>query len=126
MRKLLFMSAISLLTAASPAAPSARIFSVGGEVLAEADIVDARAQPGLEGQASVLVTLEPDAALRVRATLATPQPMRLEDMPLGELGELAGDSFEIAAPGDLASATALALRIAGKPPLPDSLESDPQ
>lgn len=126
MHKLLIMSAISLLIAASPAAPSARHFAIGGEILAEADIIDARAQPGLEGQATVLVTLEPDAALRIRATLGKPQPVELEAVPLGEIVALPDDSFEIAAPGDLAAATALALRIAGKPPLPDSLESDPQ
>ncbi len=122
---LIYFCAAGLGVAAEPA----RSFTIGGESFAEADIVDARAQPDLDGMASILVTLEPKASARLavitKRYLRKVMPLQLNGTTLTEplvLEPIIAGAFQISGRFSVPEAEALALKISGKPPLPDSLE----
>jgi preprotein translocase subunit SecD len=106
-----------------------RSFLIGTESFAQHDIVDARAQPGIDGVAFVLVTLEPAAGARfgaiTKAHVGKALPIKLNGKMLMEPivhEPVLGGTFQISGNFSLREAEALALQISGKPPLPDSLE----
>lgn len=105
---------------------AAEIFAIGGEAFTQAEILDARGVPEADGSAAVRITLDPAASGRLatitRAHIGKPLAVTLDGAVVAtptvmepiETGELV-----ISAAVTLAEADALALRIAGKPPLPD-------
>lgn len=109
---------------------SERGFAIGGEAFSQDEIVDARALPQLGGGASIMITFSEEAAKRIAAvtqklrggsmtvaldgeTISSP-PIR--DPIIDGVVQISGQHWTIE------SATALARRISGKDPLPDSLE----
>lgn len=131
--------AIALLLAgsAAAAAPKARqkpkaaqsyptgVFTVAGHAIAAKDVLDARAIPDMEGKPSLMVTLTPEAAAAIHPA---PDMARLlctlDGKPLGQspADALASDHvLQVSgAFGDYDATAALARRISGKDPLPDS------
>lgn len=112
---------------ASPAA--ARNFAIGGETIAESEIVDARAQPQLGSKPTVLVTLSEAAAKRVQsisqARAGMPLPITLDGKSLGEpvlSDPSAVNPISFAGGNSMAEAEALARTISGKAPVPDELD----
>ncbi len=113
---------------ASDATPG---LSFGAEEFAQADIVDARAQPELDGRVSILFTLEEPAAARL-ATFsaahigkAVPVIFAGRELAAPILAEaISTGTFQISGAFTLDEAKALALAISGKPPLADSLEDE--
>lgn len=124
MRARIVIPGLLLLIAAAPAH-----LTIGSETFAQADILDARGLPELDGSA-ILITLSPEAAPRLtavaRANVGKPIPISVDGMPISapvvreEMtdGALQITGLKLALP----EAEALALRISGKPPLPDSLD----
>jgi len=56
------LSSYFTLIAAAPAAP----LSIGGDTFAQSEVLDARGLPEIGGGASILITLTPSAAKRLR------------------------------------------------------------
>lgn len=124
------LSIALLLLAASPAWGQARDFKIAGEAFAEADIVDARAQPQLGGGAAILLSFEGHAINRVASITSKlagkPVPVTLDGETISSptlAAPVSEGAFQIAnAAWTTESAAILARRISGKDPLPDSLE----
>lgn len=118
-----------LLMVATPGHAAGSHLVVAGENFVEADILDARAQPELDGTSSIRITFNEVAAKRIALVTA-----RL----VGKAAHVALDEKIVAGPivrepikdgvlqlsgaWLLADAEALAKKISGKDPLPDSLE----
>ncbi len=114
-----------LATAAAP--PPA--FTIGGQPFAQADILDARAMPDVDGSASIMLTFSPAAAKRLRALTAAlvgkPLPVALDGNVVVEpMVDTPIDDGVMQMTGRFAlpEATALAKRISGRDPLPDSMD----
>jgi preprotein translocase subunit SecD len=128
MRKLLIsLAAFGFATVAH--AGEGRAFSVGGEVFAEQDIVDARALPGMDGGIVIMITFSDAARERLEAVSITrlndKLPMVLDSKVLAEpvvKAPVTSGVVEIPSTLSLKDATALAKIISGKDPLPESLE----
>ncbi len=125
---LLSLSTAIALIAAGPV----RTFTIAGEPFGEADIVDARMQPDLNGFPTILVTLEEAAATHfaklTRDHVGEKMPILLDGKVLSEpvLKEaITGGTFEISGNMSIPEAIVLAKRISGKDPLPDSLDDAP-
>lgn len=134
MRKLSVLWALPLLSAlaATPTrAEPIRDFSVAGQQFTYADIVDARALPTVDGASVIMVTFSELAAKRVSALIkanvqkqllitldgvALAQPVRRDIVPDGVI--------QIQGSFDFGAAEAVAKRISGKAPLPDSLDEE--
>jgi preprotein translocase subunit SecD len=121
-----------LIAMALIAAGPVRSFTIAGEPFNEADIVDARMQPNVNGVATVLVTLEERAAARFAKLtgdhLREKLPIMLDGKLLSEpvvMEAITGGAFEISGSMSVREAVALAKRISGKDPLPDSLDDGP-
>jgi hypothetical protein len=116
--------------AAAPAKPKTYPtgpFVVAGHRIAATDILDARAIPDMQGKPSLMVTLTPTAAAAIGSAPDAKLPCTLDGKPLGEssAGALTADHV-LQFSNDFGSydaAAALARRISGRDPLPDS-ESD--
>ena len=118
-----------LMIAAAPAFAAERSFLVAGEAFSEAEILDARAQPELDGTSSIRITFAESAALRI-ATVT----QRLIGKPASVAlnGETVADPIvrepirdgvlQLSGPWSIEGAVSLARKISGKDPLPDSLE----
>ena len=111
------------------AAADARSFTIGGEAFSEAEIVDARGQPELGGKAAIRITFSPAGAARLAALShaydGKALPILLDGERLAEpvvQGGIDDGVAQISGGFTLAEADALALRISGKPPLPESLD----
>jgi preprotein translocase subunit SecD len=121
---------VLLLTIASPAIAAERAFSIDGESFDEADIVDARALPQMDAGAVILITFSDAAAKRIATmtskltgktativldgqTISTP---RIMEPVLDGAFQIGGGIWSVDA------AIALAKKISGKDPLPESLE----
>jgi hypothetical protein len=117
-------------TAAAPTKPKTYPtgpFVVADHHLTAADILDARAIPDMEGKPSLMVTLTPAAAAAIGGVADAKLPCTLDGKLLGEspAGALTTDHV-LQLSGNFGSyddAAALARRISGRDPLPDS-ESD--
>ncbi len=111
-----------LLVAAAPT----EVLTIGGEAYRHADILDARTIS--DGRSPViLVTLGDAAAARfqkvTRANVGKPIKFMLATRQLMApvIAEpVTGNSFQIPVQGTFAEAAALALKISGKPPLPET------
>ncbi len=119
----------SLLLVAVPAAAAPAAFTIAGEPFAQADILDARAMPDVDGTAGIMLTFTPPAGQRLlaltAARLGKPLPIALDGKTLVEPTvdvPIDGGVIEIGGHFPLAEAEALAKRISGKDPLPDSLD----
>jgi preprotein translocase subunit SecD len=123
-----FLSLLLMLVTA-PAFAAERTFLVAGEAFSEAEILDARAQPELDGTSSIRITFAESAALRI-ATVT----QRLVGKPalVALNGETVADPIvrepirdgvlQLSGPWSIEGAVSLARKISGKDPLPDSLE----
>jgi preprotein translocase subunit SecD len=127
MRAFLPVLMLFAIAAAPGAAPAG--FAIGGEAFSQRDILDARAMPSLDGIATIMLTFTPPAAKRLKALTTTqvgkPMPVTIDGQLLAEpvVGEpIAGGVIEMDGHFTLPQATALAKRISGRDPLPDSLD----
>ena len=123
---------IVLIAFALIAAERPRVFSIGGQKFKEADIVDARALPDLNGTAAILLTLDDKAAKRLakvsRKNRDKPVTVALDGKTLVRpviRSEISDGVLQISGLFSIDQATTLARRISGKEPLPDSLEEAP-
>lgn len=119
------------LLAASPAWAGERAFQVAGEGFSEAEIVDARAQPELDGTSSIRITFAEGAAKRVAALtqklVGKPAHVALDSQTVADpiVREPIKDGvLQLSGHWTLDDATALAKKISGKDPLPDSLDDE--
>lgn len=114
--------------AAAPAKPvksyPTGVFAVAGHTVAAKDVLDARAIPDMAGKPSLMVTLSPAAATAIKVEAGAKILCTLDDKPLGaspadalasdHILQLSGDF------GDYDATAALARRISGHDPLPDT------
>ena len=103
----------------------------GTENFTPADIIDARAQPQLDGQVLILVTLEEPASARLftltQDHIGKPLPIIYqgkEIMAPVVREAIAGGTFQISGAFTMDEAKRMAFDISGKPPLEDSLEAE--
>ncbi|WP_156678418.1 SecDF P1 head subdomain-containing protein [Sphingomonas profundi] len=127
MRRILAALLLLLAAPATAAAPAG--LTIAGEGFAQGDILDARAMPDMDGTAGIMLTFTPPAARRLLALTRTrvgkPLPMALDGAVLVEPvvdAPIEGGVIEVSVHMPLADAEALAKRISGKDPLPDSLD----
>ena len=106
-----------------------RKFSIGATSFAEHDIIDARAQPDLGGQATILITFSAAAAKRLEtetaAHIGKPVDIKLDDTVLMSpivREPIAGGTFQISGGLTFDAAVKLAKSISGNDPLPDDLQ----
>jgi len=123
-RTIIPLSALFLLTA-----QAAGGFAIGGENFAQADIIDARALPELDGTAAIMFTFDPKAARRLealtRSQAAKPLAVTLDGATLASpvVPEPITDGVLTIAGGfTMPQAEALAKRISGKDPVPEEFE----
>jgi len=121
----------TLILVAPVNAAQTRIFLIGGEPFAESDIIDARAQPDLDGAATILISFEADASKRIAritaAKVGKPMTIELDGKVLLEAvvrEPIEGGSIQISGGMAVEDAKAMAKAISGKEPLPDSLEDE--
>lgn len=115
--------------ALSAAGEVARKLQIGGQDFAQSEIIDARAQPRLDGKSGIIMTLETEAIKRLAGVIAvnaaTPVPILLDGKLVAEpVIERApeGDWVELRGDYSLEQAVGLARLISGKEPLPESLD----
>jgi hypothetical protein len=84
-----------------------------------ADIIDGRTIADATGRPVVMLTLSPIATSRLKAAGPTPT-VRLDGKTVA--ARFADNAIEIDGQPDFRTASATALAISGKPPLPDSLD----
>lgn len=100
-------------------------FMVAGHLVAPRDVLDARAIPDMAGKPSLMVTLTPAGAAAIKAGAGARLDCTLDGKALGSspadalasdhVLQLSGDF------GDYDATAALARRISGHDPVPDSL-----
>jgi hypothetical protein len=104
----------------------AGVFTIAGKPVTTKDILDARAIPDMQGKPSLMITLSVPAAASVKAAAgeALRLPCTLDGKPLGDspAAALASDhTIQLSGDfGDYDATAALARRISGKDPLPDT------
>ncbi len=110
-------------------APGALWF--GTENFVPADIIDARAQPELDGHVALLITLEEPASARLAALtreyVGKPLPLIFQGKEIAApliVEPITSGSFQISGSFTMEEARQMALDISGKPPLADSLEDE--
>ncbi len=100
-------------------------FNVAGHTIAAKDVLDARAIPDMSGKPSLMVTLTPAAAAAIKAAAGARLLCTLDGKALGSspADALAGDHvLQLSGDfGDYDATAALARRISGHDPVPDSL-----
>ena len=113
----------------TPAIAADRHFQVASEVFGEAEILDARAQPELDGTSSIRITFNESAAKRIATVtmklVGKPAHVELDNETVADpiVREPIRDGvLQLTGPWTIDGATALAKKISGKEPLPDSLE----
>lgn len=119
---------VPLIALLALAAAPADVLTIGGERFAQADVLDARAVADSAGPA-ILVTFTERATKRFSAlkarTAGRPVPILLGNEPFAApmiLDPGAENSVQIPGLKSFPEAEALAHRISGKAPLPESLE----
>jgi hypothetical protein len=120
---LLAGSAVAVPVAKAKSYPTGA-FVVAGHAVAAKDVLDARSIPDMAGKPSLMVTLSPAAAAAIGAQPSGKLPCALDGKPLGESSadtlasehvlQLSGHF------GDYDATAALARRISGHDPVPDS------
>lgn len=118
-----------LLLVSTPAHAAASHLVVAGENFVQADILDARAQPELDGTSSIRITFNEAAAKRIaivtEGLVGKPAHVALDEQPVADpiVREPIRDGvLQLSGAWLLPDAEALAKKISGKDPLPDSLE----
>jgi preprotein translocase subunit SecD len=118
-----------LVMLAAPAGAEGRLFEIADESFPESEILDARAQPELDGTSSIRITFSEAAAKRIalvtQRLVGRPAHVALDEVTVADpiVRETIRDGvLQLDGPWTIASAEALARKISGKPPLPDSLE----
>lgn len=118
-----------LLIIAAPAQAAERNFLIAGESFPESDIVYARAQPELDGTSSIRITFGEAAAKRIalatQRLVGKPAHVALDEVTVADpiVREPIRDGvLQLSGAWTIADAEALAKKISGKDPLPDSLE----
>ena len=114
--------------AAAPAKPAKTYptgaFAVADHKILATDVMDARAIPDMTGKPSLMITLTPAAAAAIGGKTGDRLSCTLDGKPLGvsPADALASDHVLAISGdfGDYAAAAALAHRISGRDPLPDS------
>jgi preprotein translocase subunit SecD len=108
-----------------------QIFYIGTEAFQHDDILDARALPDIDGSIGILVTFSETASSRVaritRQNIGKSINLRLGETILASpivREAIEGGSVQISINDTLDGATALAKKISGKEPLPDSLDGE--
>jgi preprotein translocase subunit SecD len=127
---MLKLTALPFLFFAALLSASERGFAIGGEAFSQDEIVDARALPQLGGGASIMITLSDSGAKRIATltqkrvggTVAVAIDGETISNPTIREPILDGVVQISAQDWSIASAAALAKRISGKDPLPDSLD----
>ena len=134
-KRLLIALAAALLLGGSAAAATAPkpapktyptgAFIVAGHAVKPTDILDSRAIPDMNGKPSLMVTLTPAAAAAIGAPPGdAPIACTLDGKPIGAspAGALTSDHvLQLSGDfGDYTATAALARRISGRDPLPDS------
>ena len=128
MTRLLLLLAALVATPLAAQTIAAGALTVAGEKFAPAEILDARAMPDINGKAGIMLTLAPAGAKRLaaitEALAGKPMLVALDGKTLmAEMIRAPIRDGVIEVPGhySLAEAEALAIRISGKPPVPDDL-----
>ena len=128
---LLRFAPLLILFAASPALAADRSFEIAGEGFSEAEILDARAQPELDGTSSIRITFSESGAKRIagltQKLVGKPAHVALDTETVADpiVQEPIKDGvLQLSGHWTLDGATALAKKISGKDPLPDSLDDE--
>jgi hypothetical protein len=121
-----------LLAGSAVAAPPARpaktyptgAFSVGDHKILPTDVMDARAIPDMTGKPSLMITLTPAAASAIGGKAGDRLACTLDGKPIGTSpADALGTDHILAISGDFGdyeATAALARRISGRDPLPDT------
>ncbi|WP_293883434.1 hypothetical protein [Sphingomonas sp.] len=111
------------------AAAPADLLTIAGQAFPQADILDARAIADGAGMPNIYVTMTPTAAARLAAlssaNLGKPIPIAVGGAVLVNpvvREVITGGAIEISGVGNFAAAVAMAKRISGKDPLPESTD----
>jgi preprotein translocase subunit SecD len=109
-------------------AATARVFTIAGEAFSEAEILDARAQPDIDGKATIMITFDDNGRVKLArlsgANKSKPLPFVLDGNTL--MAPVVTDPIidgvaQISGTFTITEAEVIAKKISGKPPLPDSL-----
>ena len=113
----------------SPALAEERQFSIAGESFHESEILDARAQPELDGTSSIRITFSEAAAKRIALVtgrlVGKPAHISLDTQTVADpivRAPIRDGVLQVSGAWTVHDAEALAHKISGKDPLPDSLE----
>ena len=116
------------IAAKAKAKPAARLFTIAGEPFSEAEILDARAQPEISGKAAIMITFDDAGRVKLArlsaANKSKPLPFVLDGQVLMApilVDPIIDGVAQISGMFTITEAEALAKRISGKPPLPESL-----
>lgn len=114
--------------AAAKLKPAGRIFTIAGEAFTESEIIDARAQPDLSGKAAIMITFDDSGRVKLArisgANKSKPLPFVLDGRVLMApvlVDPIIDGVAQITGMFTITEAEALAKKISGKPPLPESL-----
>jgi preprotein translocase subunit SecD len=128
---LLILAAVAMVPMSVTAKGSGRDFSIGGLAFAEKDIVDARAQPQVDGSMVILLSFDDPAARKLAdltaARISKPVPVQLNGKTIMEpvvREAVTTGQMEISGRWTLSEAERLAKLISGKDPLPESMEEE--
>ncbi len=124
------VATIALVSPASTQAQApARSFTIGGEAFSESEILDARAQPDLDGHAAILVSFDEKGSRKLaritRAFVGRKLAILLNGSLLVEAvvqEPLESGQFQLSGAFSLDEAERIAWLVSGKEPLPESLE----
>lgn len=123
------MRAFAVLALLAIAAAPSDLLTIGGQAFPQTDILDARATADGSGSPNIYVTLTPAAATRLsalsKANIGKPIPIAIGGSVLMSpvvREAITGGAIEISGAGTFDGAVAMARRISGKDPLPESIE----
>lgn len=122
------LAALLALTAAQPAVAE-RDFRIGTTAFSMAEVLDARSLATLGGEPAILVTLNDTARAKLEAASRAALGQAITALLDGQLlsgpvvqEPISDGTIELTGIKDFTEGEALALKISGKPPAPDSLE----
>ncbi|PTD26139.1 SecDF P1 head subdomain-containing protein [Sphingomonas fennica] len=111
------------------AAANATGFAIGGAPFQQAEILDARAMPEIDGSTSILLTFDPKAAPRLEklsaANIGKPLAVTLDGRTIASptvAEPITTGTLTLTGSFTLPEAEALAKRISGKDPVPEEFE----